>query len=58
MRQEIAEAAADRLLAMDERRRPYNSFGDVREPTAEEMEAWRMRQTRSDDPMAAFASKR
>ncbi|XP_043196909.1 pre-mRNA-splicing factor SLU7-like [Amphibalanus amphitrite] len=58
MRQELADAAADRLLAMDERRRPYNSFGDVREPTAEEMEAWRMRQLRSDDPLAAFSTKR
>ncbi|XP_037091972.1 LOW QUALITY PROTEIN: pre-mRNA-splicing factor SLU7-like [Pollicipes pollicipes] len=58
-RQEKADAAADRLLAMDERRRPYNSMAaDVTAPSAEEMEAWRMRQTHHDDPMAAFASKR
>lgn len=45
------------LMAMDERKRPYNSMYDVKAPTEEEMEAFRMKQIRDDDPMAAFFSK-
>ncbi|XP_006002644.1 pre-mRNA-splicing factor SLU7 [Latimeria chalumnae] len=42
------------LLQMDERKRPYNSLYEVREPTEEEMEAYRMKRQRPDDPMASF----
>lgn len=45
------------LMAMDERKRPYNSMYDVKAPTEEEIEAFRMKQIRDDDPMAAFFSK-
>ncbi|XP_025095719.1 pre-mRNA-splicing factor SLU7-like isoform X1 [Pomacea canaliculata] len=45
------------LLQIDERKRPYNSMCDVRAPTEDEMEAFRMKQHRSEDPMAAFLSK-
>ncbi|XP_076468426.1 pre-mRNA-splicing factor SLU7-like isoform X2 [Babylonia areolata] len=45
------------LMAMDERKRPYNSMYDVKAPTEEELEAFRMKQIRDDDPMAAFLSK-
>lgn len=55
--QRAQEAQASRLVAMDERKRPYNSMVDVHEPTAEEMEAWRMRQSRADDPMAHFSTQ-
>ncbi|KAJ8254630.1 hypothetical protein GJAV_G00195170 [Gymnothorax javanicus] len=45
------------LLQMDERKRPYNSLQEVREPTEEEMEAFRMKRQRPDDPMASFLSQ-
>ncbi|KAF2986031.1 hypothetical protein EK904_002189, partial [Melospiza melodia maxima] len=38
----------------DERKRPYNSQYETREPTEEEMEAYRMKRQRPDDPMASF----
>uniref|UniRef100_W5MSX8 Pre-mRNA-splicing factor SLU7 n=2 Tax=Lepisosteus oculatus TaxID=7918 RepID=W5MSX8_LEPOC len=44
----------DELLQLDERKRPYNSLKEVREPTEEEMEAFRMKRYRPDDPMASF----
>ncbi|KAG7465131.1 hypothetical protein MATL_G00172990 [Megalops atlanticus] len=42
------------LMQMDERKRPYNSLQEVKEPTEEEMEAFRMKRSRPDDPMASF----
>lgn len=48
----------NKLLAMDERKRPYNSMYDVTEPTEEEIEAFRRKQMRHDDPMAAFLDNR
>uniref|UniRef100_A0A8B9IUC4 Pre-mRNA-splicing factor SLU7 n=1 Tax=Amazona collaria TaxID=241587 RepID=A0A8B9IUC4_9PSIT len=45
---------AKELMQMDERKRPYNSIYDSREPTEEEMEAYRMKRQRPDDPMASF----
>jgi pre-mRNA-processing factor SLU7 len=50
------EREAERLLAMDERKRPYNSMkADFsRMPTEEEMEAFRLKRRREDDPMADF----
>lgn len=53
------EREADRLLRMDERKRPYNSLASInsyKEPTEEEMEAFRMKRKRTDDPMANFIS--
>lgn len=49
------QATADRLLAMDERKRPYNSMFEVKAPTEEDMEAWRLKRQRQEDPMAAFS---
>ncbi|KAH3706704.1 hypothetical protein DPMN_066092 [Dreissena polymorpha] len=53
-----AEAAnqkhAEELLALDERKRPYNSMFEARAPTEEEMEAWRMKRRREEDPMSQF----
>ncbi|GFS13096.1 pre-mRNA-splicing factor SLU7 [Elysia marginata] len=40
------------LLSMDERKRPYNSMIEVTAPTDEEMEAFRLKQRRKEDPMA------
>ena len=45
---------ADKLLAMDERKRPYNSMYEVKAPTEEEMEAYFIKRHRPDDPMAGF----
>ncbi|XP_075065984.1 pre-mRNA-splicing factor SLU7 [Mixophyes fleayi] len=42
------------VLQMDERKRAYNSMYETREPTEEEMEAYRMKRQRPDDPMASF----
>lgn len=45
---------ADKLLQMDERKRPYNSMYQAKEPTAEEIEAYQMKRKRDEDPMAHF----
>lgn len=45
---------AERILRMDERKRPYNSMFQVKKPTDEEMEAYYMKKKRADDPMADF----
>ncbi|XP_064255753.1 pre-mRNA-splicing factor SLU7-like [Passer domesticus] len=42
------------IMQLDERKRPYNSQYEGREPTEEEMEAYRMKRQRPDDPMASF----
>lgn len=49
---------AEKILAMDERKRSYNPMDiNVHEPTEEEMEAYRLMKTRSDDPMAKYLEK-
>ncbi|XP_017547487.1 pre-mRNA-splicing factor SLU7 [Pygocentrus nattereri] len=45
------------MMQIDERKRPYNSLKEVREPTEEEMEAFRMKRSRPDDPMASFLNQ-
>ena len=55
-RQAVREKEVDRLMEMDERKRPYNSMkadGGVL-PTDEEMEAYRLKRKRQEDPMAGF----
>lgn len=42
------------IMQLDERNRPYTSLSEVREPTEEEMEAFRIKRPRPDDPMASF----
>lgn len=46
----------DRLMVMDERKRPYHSMRaeEGRVPTEEEMEAFRLKRKRKEDPMADF----
>uniref|UniRef100_A0A8C2XBM0 Pre-mRNA-splicing factor SLU7 n=1 Tax=Cyclopterus lumpus TaxID=8103 RepID=A0A8C2XBM0_CYCLU len=44
----------DAIMQVEERKRPYNSLGEVKAPTEEEMEAFRMKRCREDDPMASF----
>lgn len=43
---------AERILKMDERKRPYNSMYQAKEPTADEIEAYQMKRQREEDPMA------
>ncbi|XP_071947761.1 pre-mRNA-splicing factor SLU7-like [Antedon mediterranea] len=55
----LRQKEADKILAMDERKRTYNSMqtmGQYKEPTEEEMEAWRLLKQRQEDPMAQFIS--
>jgi pre-mRNA-processing factor SLU7 len=52
--EERHKRAAEELLATDERKRPYNSMVQVKEPTEEEMEAYFMKRSRDEDPMAKF----
>lgn len=42
------------LLALNDRKRPYNSMYEIKGPTEEEMEAYYMKKRRDDDPMADF----
>ncbi|XP_053975413.1 pre-mRNA-splicing factor Slu7 [Hylaeus volcanicus] len=51
------QKAAERLLQMDERKRPYNSMYEVKELSLEEIEAFQMKRQREDDPMAEFLNK-
>lgn len=44
----------DTIMQLDERKRPYYSLQEVKAPTEEEMEAFRMKRCRPDDPMASF----
>ena len=54
--QEKREKEVDALMSVDERKRPYHSMRaeSGREPTEEEMEAFRLKRRRADDPMAQF----
>ncbi|XP_026290306.1 pre-mRNA-splicing factor Slu7 [Frankliniella occidentalis] len=55
-KEEEQQREAERLLAMDERKRPYNSMYDAKKLTDEEMEAYYMKKRRDEDPMAQFLS--
>ncbi|XP_023337421.1 pre-mRNA-splicing factor SLU7-like [Eurytemora carolleeae] len=51
---EAEQAEAERMLKTDERKRPYNSMGEAKAPTEEDLEAYYLKRQRSDDPMANF----
>jgi pre-mRNA-processing factor SLU7 len=53
-KEELHQKEVKRILAMDERKRPYNSMFEVKKPTDEEMEAYYMKKRREEDPMAQF----
>ena len=46
----------DRMMTLDERKRPYNCMYNTKAPTDAEMEAFRRKRLREDDPMAKFLS--
>ncbi|XP_030022879.2 pre-mRNA-splicing factor Slu7 [Manduca sexta] len=52
--EERQQKRADYLLSIDERKRSYNSMVEVKAPTEEEMEAYRMKKRREEDPMSQF----
>lgn len=54
--EELRHAAVDRMMTMDERKRPYNSFAadSGKAPTEEELEAYHRMKQHPDDPMANF----
>lgn len=52
--EERNQAKADKLLGMDERKRPYNSMFEVKKPSEEELEAYYLKRRREDDPMNQF----
>ncbi|XP_017787443.1 PREDICTED: pre-mRNA-splicing factor Slu7 [Habropoda laboriosa] len=56
-KEEERQKEAERLLQVDERKRRYNSMYEVKEPTADEIEAFQMKRKREDDPMAEFLNK-
>lgn len=45
---------ADKLLSIDERKRPYNSMVEIKKPTEEEIEAYYLKRRREEDPMSQF----
>ncbi|UYV62152.1 SLU7, partial [Cordylochernes scorpioides] len=53
-KEEENQREGERLAKMCDRKRPYNSMVEVKAPTEEEMEAYRMKRMRADDPMSAF----
>lgn len=55
-REEEAQREGERLLAMDDRKRPYNSMYEVKKISDEDMEAYLMKKRRDEDPMAQFLS--
>lgn len=49
-----SQKEAAEYLAMDERKRPYNSMFEVKKPTEEELEAYYLKRRRDEDPMNQF----
>lgn len=45
------------MMDMNERKRPYNSMFDVKQPSENEIEAYLMKRRRDDDPMLQFIEK-
>lgn len=46
--------AAEMLLKVDERKRPYNSMYENKKLSPEEIEAFQMKRMRDEDPMSSF----
>ncbi|XP_045064932.1 pre-mRNA-splicing factor SLU7-like [Coregonus clupeaformis] len=52
--EEVRLKQVEEMMKVDERKRKYNCLQEIKEPTEEEMEAFRMKRSREDDPMANF----
>lgn len=48
----------EETMALDERKRKYNSMYEAKEPTQEEMEAYKMKRAREEDPMYQFMTRK
>lgn len=48
----------EETMATDERKRKYNSMYEAKEPTEEEMEAYKMKRFREEDPMSQFMTSK
>ncbi|CRL04358.1 CLUMA_CG017451, isoform A [Clunio marinus] len=62
---QLALEAEDRMnkeyeetISLDERKRKYNSMYEAKAPTEEEVEAYKIKRMREEDPMAMFMSKK
>ena len=42
------------VFSTDERKRKYNSMGEAKAPTEEDLEAYYLKRQRTEDPMANF----
>ncbi|KAM8703009.1 hypothetical protein ACLKA7_005366 [Drosophila subpalustris] len=51
---EVKEKEREIPEELDDRKRPYNSMYDVKAPTEEEIEEWKRKRTRTEDPMLQF----
>jgi len=52
---EEEERSVEKIMKMDEKKRPYNSMSiSNKEPTEEDMEAYYLKKRREEDPMAKF----
>ena len=58
--EEQREKEMEELMTLDERKRPYHSMkaDEGRVPTEEEMEAYKLKKRRAEDPMADFLHDR
>lgn len=56
--EDLRSSEFDQIMATDERKRKYNSMYEAKEPTEEEIEAYKMKRSREDDPMAHFLFKK
>nr|CAH7765426.1 unnamed protein product [Callosobruchus chinensis] len=50
----VSKKAVDEAVVLDDRKRPYNSMYEVKQPTEEEMEDYYRKRRRDDDPMNQF----
>lgn len=48
----------DEMMALDERKRKYNSMYEAKAPTEEELEAYHIKRAREEDPMLQFMKKK
>ena len=54
-KEEQRQKEADLMLKLGDRKRPYHSMYEEKEPTAEEIQAYQIKRAREEDPMAHFA---
>ena len=48
----------EEMMTVDERKRKYNSMYEAKAPTEEEMEAFKIKRLREEDPMSQFMGKK